>query len=116
MRTEPHPESRPAIRKVITFGMAALFAAAVTFIRVPTTLGVQVPRPETLFTEPDLSSSEYIWRVWWRARDDLVDVDPQWLVTAGLLAILAVFAAGMVTAIWLVTGPLTGEDLAPSDD
>jgi hypothetical protein len=45
----------------------------------------------------------------------LIDVEPQWLVTGGLIALLVVFAAGMLLAIWLVTGPPTSDDTTPAD-
>jgi hypothetical protein len=100
-------------RTVFTLIVGLLFAVAVALIEVPTSLGVKVPRPD--FGQPDLSGSERIWRVWWRARDDLIDVEPQWLVTGGLIALLVVFAAGMLLAIWLVTGPPTSDDTTPAD-
>jgi hypothetical protein len=98
-------QSGRSARAVVTLTIAAIFAAVIAFVRLPTSLGVKVPRPETIFTEPDLSGREYIWRVWWRARDDLIDAQPQWLVTGGLIALLAIFALGTLLAIWLVTGP-----------
>lgn len=115
MMTDAVRQTGRSARAVVTLTIAAIIAAAIAFVRVPTSLGVKAPRPETIFTEPDLSGREYIWRVWWRARDDLIDAQPQWLVTGGLIAILAVFAFGMLLAVWLVTGPPT-RDEAPTRD
>jgi len=114
-------------RVIFTLAIAAVFAFAVCLVRIPTSLGVKVPRPSTDTTgnettttiasiaEPDLSGHEYIWRVWWQARDDLINVEPQWLVTGGLIALLAIFALGMLLAIWLVTGPPTGDEVPAPD-
>ena len=102
-------------RLAVTVAIGVLLAVAVALVRVPTSLGVKVPEPATFATEPDMTVREYIWRVWWRARDDLIDVDPQWLVTAGLIALLVVFAAGTLLAIWLVSGVPADEDIARAD-
>ena len=110
---EPMGEARLGPRTLVTLAIAASFAIGAAIVQVPTSLGVEAPRP--VFGEPDLSSSEYIWRVWWRARDNLINVNPQWLVTGSLLALLAVFAAGTLAAIWIVTGPPTDDDLTTTD-
>ena len=102
-----------SFRVGFTLAVVLLFALATALIEVPTSLGVRVPRPA--IGQPDLSGSERIWRVWWRARDDLIDVSAQWLVTSGLLVLLAIFAVGMATAIWLVTGPQRDDDVLPRD-
>lgn len=127
-----HPLSRvsrvrSSSRSIFTLAIAAVFALAAVLLRIPTSLGVKVPRASTDTTgnettttisstaESDLSGHEYIWRVWWRARDDLIDVEPQWLMTGGLIALLAIFAGGMLLAIWLVTKPLSDDDFALPD-
>lgn len=104
-------------RLAFTAAVGAIFAVAIAFVRVPTSLGVQAPEPASFFVERDLSGREYIWRVWWRARDDLIDVNPQWVVTAGLVAMLALFAVGAILAIWLVTKPIpiSDDEAAPAD-
>ena len=53
----------------------------------------------------DTSGNEQIWRVWWRARDDYVQLDQQWLVTLGLCMLLAVFVIGVLAAIWIALSP-----------
>ena len=113
MTTGPNRLPTLSSRTLYTVVVGLLFVLAVTVIEVPTTLGVKVPQP--VFGEQDLSGRERIWRVWWRARDDLIDAEPQWLVTAGLIALLAVFAVGTLFAIWLVTGPPSSDDTDPAD-
>jgi len=97
-------------RRRLWCGSIALAAAAATWITVPTTLGVKVP--ETAIsgfdqTSIDLTGHERIWRVWWRARDKFIDVHPQWIVTAGLIVLLAIFALGVLAAIWIALSPET---------
>ena len=113
--TESTNSSRFSPQLIATSIAAVAFAAFVGLVKVPTTLGVKVQQPNSSTIEPDMTGKEYIWRVWWRARDDLIDFSPQWIVTAGLIALLAIFAAGMLLAIWLVTGPAKESDLTPTD-
>jgi hypothetical protein len=90
-------------RRLIWCGAVAAAAVALSFVQVKTTLGVQVPETRIIGIDPslvDLSGQEPIWRVWWRARGEIVDVEPQWLVTTALTALLAVFAVGILAAIW----------------
>ena len=111
--TDTNRHARLSPRLVTTAVIGAIFAAIVGLVKVSTSLGVMVPEP--VLGQPDLSGSEYIWRVWWRARDDLIDVSPQWLVTTGLIALLTIFVAGMLLAIWIVCGPPTSDDITPTD-
>ena len=109
------PNRLPSLssRTLFTVLVGLMFALAIAVIEVPTSLGVKVPQP--VFGEQDLSGRERIWRVWWRARDDLLDAEPQWMVTAALIVLLLVFAVGTLLAIWLVTGPPTAYDTNPAD-
>jgi hypothetical protein len=95
-------------RRVLWCGLIAFVAAVVAFLRVPTTLGIKVPETQIRGLDPsliDVSSHERVWRVWWRARGDLIDVDPQWLLTAGLIVLFAVFVVGTLAAIWFALSP-----------
>jgi hypothetical protein len=95
-------------RRVLWFGLIVLAATVAAFLRVPITLGIKVPETQIRGLDPsliDVSSHERIWRVWWRARGDFIDVDPQWLLTAGLIVLFAVFVAGTLAAIWFALSP-----------
>jgi hypothetical protein len=90
--------------------LVLVIGAAVMLLRVPTTLGVQVPETRIPGLDPsliDTSSNEHIWRVWWRARHDYLTVHPQWLVSAGLLILLALFVIALLAAIWFALSPGT---------
>ena len=89
--------------------LVLLIGAALMLLRVPTTLGVQVPETRILGLDPsliDTSSHEHVWRVWWRARDDYLTASPQWLLSAGLLVLLAVFVIALLAAIWFALSPV----------
>jgi hypothetical protein len=95
-------------RRWVWCGLIALLGAAASWISVPTTLGVQVPETAISGIDPslvDTSGHERIWRVWWRARGEFIELDHQWLVTAGLIVLLAVFAIGTMAAIWIALTP-----------
>ena len=95
-------------RRWIWCGLIALLGAAASWISVPTTLGVQVPETAIPGIDPslvDTSGNERIWRVWWRARGEFIELDHQWIVTTGLIVLLAVFAIGTMAAIWIALPP-----------
>ena len=90
--------------------LVLVIGAAGMLLRVPTTLGVKVPETRIPGLDPsliDTSSNEHIWRVWWRARDDYLTVHPQWLMSAGLLVLLALFVIALLAAIWFALSPGT---------
>ena len=70
----------------------ALFAG---FARVDTYLGVEAPRW-------DKRGEEYVWRVWWRASDDLISVSPSWLLDVALIGAAILFAALLALGLWLL--------------
>jgi hypothetical protein len=89
-------------------GVIALVALAVTLIRVPTKLGVQVPEtriPGFDLTQANLTSHEHVWRVWWRARDDFISIHPQGVVTVALAVMLVVFATCVICLVWFALAP-----------
>ena len=95
-------------RRWIWCAVIALAGVVAALIRVPITLGVQVPEtriPGFDASLVDLSSNEHIWRVWWRARHDFIHLQPQWLLTGLLAALLLVFVAGTISLIWFALAP-----------
>ena len=80
-----------------------LTVATFALLRVPTHLGVKVEEASSTsrFRQMvlDKSGNEYLWRVWWRARGEFVDVGSSWLLGVVLLAGLAVFVVGIFAAL-----------------
>lgn len=88
----PHETRRAITTGRVVWGVTVLVAAGlIALVRVPTYLGVEAPTY-------DKRGNEYLWRVWWRARDDFVDVSPSWLLSLALLIALAVFVAAILAA------------------
>lgn len=92
------------LKNRVVWALTALIATGlVALLRVSTHLGVKVveaatTRSGSIPSNLDFRGSEYVWRVWWRARDDLIDVSPSWLLTVVLLAGLVVFVVGIFAA------------------
>jgi hypothetical protein len=108
MRNERLPAERRDLRW-LWCALVLLAGAALMVIRVPITLGVKVPETQISGYDPsliDVSSHEHVWRVWWRARDDYLAASPQWLLSAALLVLLAVFVIGLLAAIWIALSPI----------
>jgi len=101
MTNEP-PRASPSSGTVVWAATVLVAAALVALVRVPTHLGVKVveanPNSEATLTSSDFRGSDYLWRVWWRARDDMVDMSPSWLLGLALLAGLGVFVVGVFAA------------------
>jgi len=89
-------------RSIVWAATVLVTAALVVLTRVPTHLGVKVVEAnlnaEATLTTSDFRGSDYLWRVWWRARDDMVDVSPSWLLGVALLGGLVVFLVGIFAA------------------
>lgn len=83
--------SRLSPGRVVWATTVLVAAALIALVRVPTYLGVEAP----IY---DKRGNEYLWRVWWRARDDFVDVSPSWLLGAALLVGLVVFVVAILAA------------------
>jgi hypothetical protein len=110
------PTPRDRVRRLIWCAAVALIGAAFAFINVPTRLGVQVPETKVPGFDPslvDLSRHETAWRIWWRAHDQFASVNPQWMLTAGLVILFAVFMSGILAAVWLALSPDPEPDTAP---
>jgi hypothetical protein len=84
--------------------MTAIFVVFIASVRVPTYLGLVAPAW-------DKEGIEYVWRVWWRARAEMVDVEQTWLFSALLIGLSVVVVVAASTALWLI---LVSED--PADD
>ena len=96
------PSNQLTARRVVWAATVAVAVAVVGLLRVPTHLGVKVVEANSAapFTTPamDFHGRDYLWRVWWRARDDMIDVSPSWLLVVALLVGLAVFVVGVFAA------------------
>lgn len=81
----------------------SLFIAFALVWRVPTYLGVEAPAW-------DKSGTEYVWRVWWRARDSMVQVEPGWLFTLFYLGAATLVVVAGSFAMWLILVRGAAED------
>jgi hypothetical protein len=93
------PRSIRAILTVIT----AIAGIGFALIHVPTSLGVKVPEAIDLYgitTTVDKSGNDAIWRVWWRARDQIFDLHRQLPMTIGLLLLLTTFVTCLLGCVW----------------
>jgi hypothetical protein len=86
----------------------AVFAAFVMLARVHTRLGVVAP-------PRDKNGREYVWRVWWRARDDVVNVGSDGTVAFVYVALAMAFVALGVLAFWLALVPDERAPEAPAE-
>lgn len=93
---------RPSTARLVGAATVVAALALVALVRVPTHLGVKVEEANrtAAFNTGlrDYRGSEYLWRVWWRARDQFIDVGPSWLLGLALLAGLMVFLVGVLVA------------------
>ena len=95
----------------------AIAGLILSWIRIPTSLGVKVVATAGLGgIEYDKTGHERIWRVWWRARDDIFEVHAQWLLTAAFIAMLAVFLMCTLAAVWIALSPEESERSSLADE
>lgn len=96
---------QPVARFAVWLGLSVAFLAFVALAKVSTHLGVEA-------APWDKHGREYVWRVWWRSRHQIVDLGP----TYGSAVALGVLALGFlllsVAAIWVVLVA----DQRPSDN
>jgi hypothetical protein len=107
MNESASPAFRPD-RRWRWCGLVALGLFIAAMIPVPTTLGVKVPETSMPGIDPsqvDTSGNDQIWRVWWRARDDMIDASPQWMLTVVLTLLLALFVIALLAAVWFALAP-----------
>ena len=107
--SHPQPTRRHRDLRWLWCALVLAIGAALMLIRVPTTLGVKVPETRIPGYDQsliDLSSHEYVWQVWWRARGDYLTVHPRWIVSASLLVLLAIFVIALLAAIWFALSPV----------
>ncbi len=100
---KPDEASSTILPRWLVWALTVTFAmAVVALVRVPTHLGVKVveanQNSQSALTSSDFRGRDYLWRVWWRARGDFVDVSPSWLLGLALIAGLAVFVVGIFAA------------------
>lgn len=87
-----------AARLLLWAALSAAFVAFIAVSRVNTYLGVEAPTY-------DKRGREYVWRVWWRARHDVMDAGPSWGFSLVLLVLVALFLLGCVLALWIALVP-----------
>lgn len=105
--------SSRSLRWVVWGVSVAVFAAFSTLGRVHTHLGVKA-------VAWDKDGREYVWRVWWRARDDIIDLNPAWVFSGFYVVMIVAFLGLSALAFWLALVPIdrdcqsvTSVDLAP---
>ena len=76
----------------------AVFTGYVLVVRVHTRLGVEAPRL-------DKDGRDYVWRAWWRARYDIVDVGSDTAVVVAYVSIAVIFLALCALACWVALVP-----------
>ena len=92
---------RPWGRRIrITFWglFVVIFAAYVALWRVHTYLGVKA-------VAWDKNGREYVWRVWWRARNDMIGSGPATPVVVVYFILIALFLILSIYALWLALVP-----------
>jgi hypothetical protein len=104
-RTDPRSDLGRMARWAIWAVATAVFIAFVAFVRVPTYLGVAAP-------SWDKEGYEHVWRIWWRARGEMVDIERTWLFSALLFGSVAVIVVAASLALWLI---LVRDEPAPPD-
>ncbi len=94
--------------RATVFAISVLtFAIWTVFGTVHTHLGVKAP-------EWDKDGREHIWRVWWRARDDMVSTDSSAFVVLYIGLTLALVLLSAV-ALWIAVVPADPRDSRHSD-
>ena len=85
------------IRTIVWAIAVVVFGAWVVFGKVHTYLGVKA-------FSWDKEGREHVWRVWWRARDNIIERDSTAFVAVyvGLIVMFALFSA---LALWIALAP-----------
>ena len=86
------------IRWLVWAFAVVVFAGYVLLARVHTRLGVEAPAL-------DKDGREYVWRSWWRARHDIVDIGPDAGVTVAYAGLALAFLALSGLACWVALVP-----------
>ena len=92
----------PRRNRALATLVVAVAGAGFALVRIPTTLGVKVPGMVDLYgiTSYDKSGKDAIWRVWWRARDQIFHTHRQWAISAILASLLVIFVASALACVW----------------
>jgi hypothetical protein len=95
------PKMNASARRIRGFAWALAvigFLAFIVLAHVNTHLGVQaVPW--------DKSGHEYVWRVWWRARNDFIHSGPGWAFLLVYFALALAFIGLSAVAFWIALVP-----------
>src|SRR4051794_23947496 len=73
-------------RRCVWFGFVVAFAAFVLVVKLPTHLGIEA----SLY---DKAGRDYVWRIWWTPRHDIVSFGPNWFFDLLLFGLLACILA-----------------------
>jgi hypothetical protein len=85
----PARDLHPLVRNLIWLALVVAFIAWTFLAKVHTHLGVKA-------VEWDKNGREHVWRVWWRARDDIIDSDSSACIGLYTILILAFIALSML--------------------
>ena len=108
-------------RWIVWSGLILLFAGFVLLLKVNTYLGVKV-RPTfvsiggIVSEQYDKRGQDYVWNVWWRARNEMLSLGPSWGFTLLMLVLVALFVLGSALAIWIAMVPDEPGTVEPSDE
>lgn len=78
--------------------VVVVFIGYASLARVHTRLGVKAPTF-------DKHGRDYVWRIWWRARDDIVDFGSHQVVVVAYVGLPLVFLALCALACWVALVP-----------
>jgi hypothetical protein len=108
-------------RWIVWSGLMLLFGGFVLLFKVNTYLGVKV-RPTfvsiggIVSEQYDKRGQDYVWNVWWRARDEMLSLGPSWRFTVLMLILVALFVLGSAMVIWIAMVPDEPGAVEPSDE
>lgn len=94
----PEPAEDNRVRWIVWLGALVLFAGFSVLPRISTNLGVEAP-------SSDKSGHDHVWRIWWRARHEIVDFGPAWGFTIIYLALALAFVALSALVVWIALVP-----------
>lgn len=85
-------------RWIVWIVLLTVFAGFALLRQVTTNLGVEAP-------VWDKSGREYVWRIWWRSRHEIVDFGPAWGFTLVYIALALAFSVLSALAVWVALVP-----------
>lgn len=94
---EPEAEDR---QRWLIWLAALVIATALAVLRsVTTNLGVEA------LARSDKQGRDYVWRIWWRARHEIVDFGPAWGFTVIYVGLALAFVVLSALAVWVALVP-----------